>query len=723
MKSKGKPDEAPVSRVQLISRLSIALAAWLCIFAVAMVRVTPQKHVFHVGEIASETIRAPRDVVDTITTERKRQAAAADVAQKYRQDDTVTVDVMSRLQAAYDAIATVRDQGSTELSKLNGSLPSQAFKDTNGDVQFTASFLESCHALLPGSFTDEDVRYIILADPKRLESLQTKVSDLIAQALKSGIKTEILQERISQVNQEIISPLNRFDESAQRLGMNLVSTYLKANFIYDAEATEAARKQAADEVVPEVYQARRIIVQEGFLVTEAQMEMLKDLGYLDDNNLHLLTYLGVGLFTGMLLLIVWLYLLMFKHEVFFSFRRMLLLHLILVLTMAAMGVARSLHEYFLLATAGTLLVAVLLNHRLALTVNAALAILSGMLAGSESTGAFSSAALSAATAALAGGVLAVFIVRSAPQRTTLMLAGVAGGLAQAVVVAAVNLMSAADWQSTLIDCGYALGGGLISAMMCLGTLPMWEQLFKVVTPMKLLELANPNNPLLKRLLMEAPGTYHHSIVVGNLAESAAEAIGANALLTRAAAYYHDIGKLQRPYFFAENQLGENPHESITPELSKRILTSHPRDGLALAIKHNLPQVVQDIIMEHHGTTPVMYFYHKAVKEASDTQVQLNDFRYPGPKPHTREAALIMLADSVEAGARALPDHSPEKLDEFVQQIVNIKLEDGQFDDCDLTLRDLGIITAEFRKVLVGIFHERIVYPVMEPPSKKASAQW
>jgi putative nucleotidyltransferase with HDIG domain len=287
------------------------------------------------------------------------------------------------------------------------------------------------------------------------------------------------------------------------------------------------------------------------------------------------------------------------------------------------------------------------------------------------------------------------------------------------------LIAMIGWQTILQDSGFSFAGGLVSSMICLGTLPLWELLFKVVTPMKLLELSNPNHPLLKRLLIEAPGTYHHSIVTGNLAESAAEAIGANALMTRTGAYYHDVGKLIRPYFFSENQTGsENPHELISPELSKRILTAHTKDGAELAARHGLPQQVQEIILEHHGTTPVMFFYHKAVKAAKEGEaVSLDDYRYAGPKPQSRESAVIMLADSVEAGTRALLDHSQEKLDEFVQQIINAKLEDGQFDNCELTMRDLSIILAEFRKVLSGIFHERIVYPSVEMQRKVNGIQW
>jgi putative nucleotidyltransferase with HDIG domain len=368
--------------------------------------------------------------------------------------------------------------------------------------------------------------------------------------------------------------------------------------------------------------------------------------------------------------------------------------------------------------------AVLVSQRPAFIINALLALFAGMIAGNQGQSAFSSAALPAALASFAGGAVALFVTRRTPHRSSLMLAGILSGLISAAVAAAADLILSLDWQSALRDVGAGLGGGVVSSMICLGMLPLWEVLFKVVTPMRLLELGNPNHPLLKRLLIEAPGTYHHSIVVGNLAESAAEAVGANALMARTGAYYHDVGKLLRPYFFTENQIAdESPHESIAPELSKRILTAHTRDGVELAAKYGLPQQVQDIILEHHGTTPVMYFYHKAVKAADENDpVSLDDYRYAGPKPHTREAAIIMLADSIEAGARTLQDHSQEKLDEFVQQIVNQKLEDGQLDNCDLTLRDIGTVSSEFRKVLGGVFHERVVYPSSEP-LKKEAVKW
>jgi cyclic-di-AMP phosphodiesterase PgpH len=709
------PKQTTLTVKGIIARVILGLATWLVIIAVVILNVIPEKHVVKSGDIAAEDIKATHDIVDSITTAKKRKEAVDSVPDKYKQDDAVTADVISALEECYVAIDKIRVDGADEISKLNNNVSSAAYKDTKGDIQFTAYFLQQCHEELTGSFTDEDVRFIILVDKKELSLLKDKVITLMTQALKNGIKAQYLTEQISSVNQELISPLNRFDDGAQRLGMNLVSTYLKANFIADEEATAEAKKKASDEVQPEIYKRDQIIVQHGLPVTDAEIQVLSDLGLLDENDPHMLMYLGVGVMSALLLLVIWLYVLNFETSIFNSFRKLLLLNVIFVLTVGAMWLGRSVHYYFLLSTTGVLLISVLVNQRLSLMVNAVLALFAGIMAGSDGTGAFSSAALPAAMAAVAGGAVALYIIRGTPHRSGLMLAGIASGLMSAAIFVAVDLITAMDWQVTLQDLGAGLGGGLASSMICLGTLPLWEYLFKVVTPMKLLELANPNHPLLKRLLIEASGTYHHSIIMGNLAENAAEAIGANALLTRTGAYYHDVGKLMRPYFFTENQLGnENPHESIAPELSKRILTAHTKDGMELAAKYGLPQPIQEIILEHHGTTPVMYFYHKAVKLAKeDETISMDDYRYAGPKPQTRESAIIMLADSIEAGARTLEDHSQEKLDEFVQNIVNIKLEDGQFDDCELTLRDISIISAEFRKVLGGIFHERIVYPTVE----------
>jgi putative nucleotidyltransferase with HDIG domain len=247
--------------------------------------------------------------------------------------------------------------------------------------------------------------------------------------------------------------------------------------------------------------------------------------------------------------------------------------------------------------------------------------------------------------------------------------------------------------------------------MMLGLLPYMEILFGITSPVRLLELANPNEPLLKRLLIEAPGTYHHSIMVGNLAEAAAQVVNADPLLVRVGAYYHDIGKIKRPYFFVENQMGrENPHKKIAPSLSTLIITSHVRDGLEQAREHKLPAGVQAIIEQHHGSSLVAYFYQQALEGDRAELVTEADFRYDCPKPQTKEAALVMLADSVEAAVRSLQKPTPSRVEAMARKIIKERLHDGQLDECDLTFKDLSTITATFIQVLGGIFHSRIEYP-------------
>ena len=231
-----------------------------------------------------------------------------------------------------------------------------------------------------------------------------------------------------------------------------------------------------------------------------------------------------------------------------------------------------------------------------------------------------------------------------------------------------------------------------------------------MTPAKLIELSNPNQPLLRRLMIETPGTYHHSMIVANLAEAAAEAIGADALLVRVGAYYHDIGKLVRPLYFKENQIGENPHDKTDPRVSTAILTEHTRDGVELAKKHHLPEPIIDMIQQHHGDTAAMYFYAKTVKQLGEENVDINDFRYDGPKPQTSEAAILMLSDTVEAAVRSIPEPTQAKISAMIRKLVRGKMEDGQLDECTLTFRDIGKICTAYETVLKGVFHERIEYP-------------
>jgi hypothetical protein len=268
-------------------------------------------------------------------------------------------------------------------------------------------------------------------------------------------------------------------------------------------------------------------------------------------------------------------------------------------------------------------------------------------------------------------------------------------------------------------------GGLLSGVVTTGLCPLAEMVFGYTTDVKMLELASMDQPLLRELMVQVPGTYHHSIVVGNMVEAAAKSIEANSLLARVASYYHDIGKINKPQYFVENQAGgENRHERLAPSMSSLILISHVKDGVELAKQYRLGQGIQDIIQQHHGTSLISYFYQKAVdlqekqknsKGADVPQVSEEDYRYPGPRPQTKEAGLVLLADAVEAASRTLTDPTAARIQGLVQKIINKIFSDGQLDECELTLKDLHQIAKSFIQIIMGISHQRIEYP--EPASK------
>lgn len=314
---------------------------------------------------------------------------------------------------------------------------------------------------------------------------------------------------------------------------------------------------------------------------------------------------------------------------------------------------------------------------------------------------------------LISSLCASILVFGARRRMTIIRAGFIVGLLQAAALFMVSRSQGTiPAQAFLLkSCLVLFLNGFISGVIVLGVLPLFEYLFGTVTNISLLELADFNHPLLQRLVLEAPGTYHHSLVVGNLSESACRAVAANALLARIGAYYHDIGKLQKPEYFSENQEKESKHDHLAPTMSKLVIMNHVKEGAELAKKYKLNPAIVDFIQQHHGNSLVYYFYRRALESLEDDNgVKEEGFRYPGPKPSSKETAIVLLADSVEAATRALKEPSPAKITELVHKVINNKFIDGQLDECDLTLKDLEKISAVFIRILGGIYHSRISYP-------------
>ena len=320
---------------------------------------------------------------------------------------------------------------------------------------------------------------------------------------------------------------------------------------------------------------------------------------------------------------------------------------------------------------------------------------------------------------LAGSLAAIYALDQYRERSAVTRAGLVIGLVNVAIALGYQLFSMEtgfDWLLFALRSAAGLVSGMLAAMLASLLLPILESLFRITTDVRLLELSNLNNPVLRRLALEAPGTYHHSITVGTLAEAGAEAIGANNLLVRVGAYYHDIGKLKAPEYYVENQIySGNKHDNLTPSMSSLILGSHVKDGLAMADEIKLLPKVRDLIPQHHGTRVMKYFYEKA-KEAArgkGMEVSESEFRYPGPKPQSREAAILMLADQVEAASRTLEDPGPGQIRSMIHRLTQATVEDGQFDECDVTIKELGRIGGAFERVLMGMYHHRVEYPGFE----------
>lgn len=498
--------------------------------------------------------------------------------------------------------------------------------------------------------------------------------------------------------------MSKITNPLRQLAINIAYSEIKPNFYYDKEKTEELKKETLKNTPPVMIKKDQTIVKEGEPVSKYQLDLLKDIGLLNNNNnFEWYIFIGLGVLIVLVLFIQYVYIYKFYNEVFNDLNSLVLISLN---NCIAILLARSIYTIspFLIPLASIpMILTLLLNYKISLVTSLVNCILIAVAVNFE---------VEIILIAIMSAVLGSTILRKMQERNDILYASSYIAIINVILTFSAGFLLS----NSVIDVSkkalFTLIGGVLSAILTIGLLPLFENLFDIVTTIKLLELSNPNNPLLKKLLLEAPGTYHHSILVGNLAEVAAEVVNGNPVLARVSAYYHDIGKTKRPYFFKENQIGrENPHDKISPNLSTLIITSHVKDGLELAKEYKIPKVIQDIIQQHHGTSLVKYFYI-TMKNNSERPEDVNeeDFRYQGPIPKSKEAAIIMLADGVEAAVRSINEPTKGKIEEMVNKIIKARLDEGQLDDCDLTLKEIGLIRDAFLKVLISIYHQRIEYP-------------
>ncbi|MBM7581831.1 putative nucleotidyltransferase with HDIG domain [Caldicoprobacter guelmensis] len=725
-----------VANTNLLLQIAIGVAAYISIFVVLLAAVSPKRYDLKVGDIATESIRAPRDVENKIATQRRMEQARQSVAPIYRLNQDVKTETVEEINRIFKEIMIVRDIANQRLKgweeKQKTTLSQQHSLDgneggkaqtqqageadqsqgsTQGNVHdavkvdyhqvFDREFLDQIRGRISVELSNDELLACITADESEISQLHERLLEIVINLLDLKIKEDNLLEAKNTLRNEVLTlPVSN---GLRLVGTTIGLTIIKPNMVYDHEATEAERQKAAQNVERVIYKKGQYIVQDGQPVTEEQIAMLKELGLLKNEIFDVPLVVGLGFLVLLLEIAGVLYIHCFEKELIGQPVTFILITLVVGLTLGISYGMSVVDQYLMPVALSALLLTVLVKPRIAFFVNVLIAVLVGIMTRGH---------LGVVIAGLLGGMTGIYIAHRSQQRNGLFLAGVGASAASMLSIVGYELIVSGNWWSAVRCSLWGGGSGVLAAVLAVGTLPIWENAFGVITPIRLIELSNPNHPLLRRLLREAPGTYHHSIIVANLAESAAQAVGANGLLARVGAYYHDVGKLVRPYYFKENQLtADNPHDKLNPTLSTNIIISHTKEGIKLAQRYKIPRAIQDFILQHHGTTPVIYFYHKAKNNTKD--VRLEDFRYKGPKPQTPETAIVMLADTVEAAMRTLSDPAPGKLEGLIRKLIKEKLEDGQLDECHLTLKDLDSIATAFKDVLCGIFHERIEYPDLD----------
>lgn len=678
-------------------RIVVFIITFMIIFATLATSVVTKKYDLRVGEIATTDIKASREVVNTVETEAKKIEAIEKVGKQY----SLQTDIQKNSQITLEEF----------FLNLKEAITTKDTESSNGNTTSKLQ-LEILNEDNPFDLTTSEEMYLLTLNEEQINKMYDVLLNAINNAYNISINedsTETLNKAI-QIAQDVVYN-NYNNEHIISISDKIINVLVKPNLFYDNEKTEEAQQEAAKNVTPVVYKKNQTIVEEGKPITEAQIQALDELGLLNNSKFNISLYLALAIMVIIVMYIQNRYLKKYYKDIYNNSSKLIMINIITIMTIVFARVFSIASPYLIPLACTPILLTLLLNYRISLVVSITNIILMAVAVSFN---------IEIIILAIVSVIVGATFLKKMQQRNDIVYSCIYIAILNGVMTLSISALVTSNLKEILLDTAFILVGSLLSGILSTGLLPFFESMFDIVTNVKLLELSNPNNPLLKKLLMEAPGTYHHSVIVANLAEVATEAVGGNALLARIGAYYHDIGKTKKPYFFKENQLGkENPHDDITPELSKLLIISHVKDGLELAREYKLPKVIQDFIPTHHGKTLVKYFYLTAKNNAENPDdIKEEDYMYPGPKPKTKEQCILMLADSVEAAVRSINNPTKEKIENMVDNIVKDKLSSGQLDDSQLTISDVKKIKKCFLKTLNGIYHERIEYPKDERKTVK-----
>lgn len=665
------------------------LITFLLIYIILITSLITKTYDIKEGDIAKLSIRAQRTTIDEFSTKAKKEEAVNLIPPQYLIHTDVKDTVLNSISILFSKAIQLKDVNLTEKEKIT-------------------QLSNVSNALL----SDEDFSLLVKMNKEELSNLDNFLLNTMTEVYKfsiqynSDLSSELNKENIKRAQDMVQLNFNssKFSKDTRDLGTTIGIKLIKPNSFYDKSQTEVMKNEAINRTAPVIVKKDQIIVMEGEQVTKEKYELLKSLGLLNSNNKsEWYIYFSLGIVIALALFIEHFYIYKYQRNVYNDFRKLVFINIITCISLVLTKSLGMVSPYLIPLAFAPLIITLLINNKISLIITLVniIFISSAVNFNIEIT-----------LIAIINSIVGALIIQKLQQRNDILYSCLYIAVINLIATFSIGFLLSNNSKDVFVQAAFSILGSGLSGVLTIGLLPFFESIFDIVTTIKLLELSNPNNKLLKKLLLEAPGTYHHSILVANLAELATEEVGGNPALARVSAYYHDVGKIKRPYFFKENQIAiENPHDKITPNLSSLIITSHVKDGIELAKDYKLPKIIQDIIIEHHGTSLVKYFYITAKNNSENPEEILEeDFRYQGPIPQSKESAIIMLADSIEAAVRSINEPNQNKIESMVNNIIKNILMEGQLDECDLTLKDITKIKNAFIKSLIGIYHQRIEYP-------------
>jgi len=754
-------------RLQTSLRKSLLLVGFsLAIACLLTPSFTVTNPSYRLGDVADRNLKAKRDflIEDQQATSARREEAALQAPLVYDLEENATGQVLAKVRTSFDAM-----RAATAQDNRNAPFPDRALDVDHDILQPDDDRLLQKRLVMEQilGFKVSDEEFLALMESGFSPEIEQSIGYMLKSLLDQGIvgnKTllqeaqnkDLLIRKVHSKEEIMVSPPHLFPDlqEAQRLlrmqaldqpgdaqkwleVAAFMSKLLKTNMTFSLSATEELRQQLQDAVKPVYLQVKKneMLVREGQKIGPEEMLRLTAYDQGRATQHPSIVFFSMFVFSGLCIWIVVtvarVHLPAYRMEIEDLVFLGVLLTVLLTLARFTLWVADLVGEssgilsgetliYAIPLTAGAMMASVFFGVTVSLIFSLVTTIFAGMLFGMDFWIFFYF---------LLGSFVGAHGVTPCRTRMIPIKAGLLVGCANVILIALRALLQENDVVFTLlVNSFFGFCGGIFSGILVTGLTPLAEIIFGYTTDIKLLELATMDQPLLQELMVQAPGTYHHSIIVGNMAEGAAKSIGANSLLAKVAGYYHDIGKIKKPHYFIENQFDcQNPHQKLAPSMSSLVLISHVKDGVELARQNRLGRSIIDIISQHHGTSFISFFYNKALESREKAQcnkraelppINTDDYRYPGPKPQTKEAGLVMLADVVEAACRSLTDPTPARIKGMVNRLINGIFSDGQLEECELTLKDLHQIAKHFNQVLATVHHRRVEYPAVTSTNGK-----